>query len=256
MHTTLTRSYIVVSLCIHGCILLVASFFSGVRFGGSFMVLGAHSKNNGVAYFRPMRLASSAKAPAVRTLPANAPKKSSVQKIAKPKVQQKPQQKSALTKAPSKIAPPKEQVVPKQAKDKAQELPKPEQEKVASQEQPKKEVAPKETPAAQDTHEEENAAAEHPINITMDARNYREMLRCQYEIQKEVDRLWRPPIGVPCGTECWLDVSVGSDGTIKKVAFAKRSNILIYDLSVQQIAEKFKFGRDVWNKRVTIKFVQ
>ena len=82
------------------------------------------------------------------------------------------------------------------------------------------------------------------------------LIKYQLSIQKEVERLWHPPVGVPKGTECSICFNINSNGTINKFEFIKRSKILIYDLSVSKIAKNFQFDRSLWNKKFTIDFRQ
>jgi len=76
------------------------------------------------------------------------------------------------------------------------------------------------------------------------------------KIQEEVQKLWRPPLGAPRGTKCVVSFVVGPDGTIESFEIVKRSNMLIYDLSIQRVAMKFKFDKSLWGKKFRIDFQQ
>jgi len=78
----------------------------------------------------------------------------------------------------------------------------------------------------------------------------------QRNIQREVMRLWHPPIGVPKGTTCRGKFTVGRDGEIELFEFVNRSKMLIYDLSIFRVAKLFKFDECLWGKRFTIDFCQ
>jgi hypothetical protein len=78
----------------------------------------------------------------------------------------------------------------------------------------------------------------------------------QKHVQREVDRLWRPPVGVPKGTVCTVLFTVNVEGEVEEVAFLKRSSMLIYDLSIMRIAKSFKFAHCLWNKQFKIDFKQ
>ncbi|KKQ33382.1 MAG: hypothetical protein US49_C0001G0062 [candidate division TM6 bacterium GW2011_GWF2_37_49] len=83
-----------------------------------------------------------------------------------------------------------------------------------------------------------------------------EMALYQKYVQIEVERLWKPPLGVPRGTTCRIGFLVDRQGKIKHFEIIKRSNVLIYDLSILRIAHLFKFNRKLWGKNFTIDFCQ
>ena len=75
-------------------------------------------------------------------------------------------------------------------------------------------------------------------------------------IQSEVDRVWKPPIGVPKGTECVVNFTIDRDGSVKNYKILKTSNVLIYDLSIVQVTKKFAFDKCLWGKSFEINFRQ
>ena len=84
----------------------------------------------------------------------------------------------------------------------------------------------------------------------------KELLVYQRHIQREVERLWRPPLGVPKGTLCTVLFSLNSHGQVKNCKFMERSNVLIYDLSIMQVAKRFAFNKCLWGKQFKIDFRQ
>ncbi len=83
-----------------------------------------------------------------------------------------------------------------------------------------------------------------------------QLIMYQKHIQKEVGRLWKPPVGVPKGTECSMSFNINSDGKVEDFEAIKRSKVLIYDLSILRIANQFNFDKCLWNKKFTIDFRQ
>lgn len=75
------------------------------------------------------------------------------------------------------------------------------------------------------------------------------------EIQNEVDRLWRPPVGVPKATTCCIQFTIKQDGSVSCL-YAQRSSILIYDLSVMRAAKNISFPKALWGKQIKIAFHQ
>lgn len=82
------------------------------------------------------------------------------------------------------------------------------------------------------------------------------LITYQKHIQTEVERLWRPPVGIPKGTECSLNFYVNTKGKVENFEIIKKSNILIYDLSILRIAKRFEFDKCLWGKKFTIEFRQ
>ncbi|MFA6527815.1 MAG: hypothetical protein WCT20_05315 [Candidatus Babeliales bacterium] len=78
----------------------------------------------------------------------------------------------------------------------------------------------------------------------------------QKDIQKEVARLWRPPLGVPRGTVCKIKFRVNLDGKVETFELVGRSKMLIYDLSIVRVAKNFKFDKRLWGKEFVIGFRQ
>jgi hypothetical protein len=84
----------------------------------------------------------------------------------------------------------------------------------------------------------------------------KDLVEYQRHVQREVDRLWRPPLGVPKGTVCTVMFNVGSDGTIEQFEILKRSEVVIYDLSILRVAKSFQFDKSLWGKQFKIDFRQ
>ncbi|MFA6263970.1 MAG: TonB C-terminal domain-containing protein [Candidatus Babeliales bacterium] len=84
----------------------------------------------------------------------------------------------------------------------------------------------------------------------------KDVILYQRHVQREVDRLWRPPVGVPKGTVCSVLFAVGNDGSIEQFEILKRSDVLIYDLSILRVAKSFQFDKSLWGKQFKIDFRQ
>lgn len=76
------------------------------------------------------------------------------------------------------------------------------------------------------------------------------------DMQKEVLRLWRPPLGVPRGTVCKGRFRVNHEGKVESFQFVERSKMLIYDLSIIKVARSLKFNKRFWGKEFIINFKQ
>ncbi len=84
----------------------------------------------------------------------------------------------------------------------------------------------------------------------------KDLIIYQRHVQREVDRLWRPPLGVPKGTICTVMFTVGTEGGIENFEFLKRSDVVIYDLSIIRVAKNFQFDKSLWGKQFKIDFRQ
>ncbi|MFA5075376.1 MAG: TonB C-terminal domain-containing protein [Candidatus Babeliales bacterium] len=107
---------------------------------------------------------------------------------------------------------------------------------------------------SEDTDEPEDQTEELCFNLMGESDP--KLIIYQKHIQKEVERLWKPPVGIPKGTECALSFQVNSQGKIENFEVIKKSNILIYDLSIIRIAKRFEFEECLWGKKFTIEFRQ
>lgn len=75
-------------------------------------------------------------------------------------------------------------------------------------------------------------------------------------VQREIYRLWNPPVGVPKGTAAVLKVAVNPSGTIDDYDVVNPSGCLIFDMSIERIADKFAFDACLWGKTFTVEFRQ
>lgn len=275
MNNGMNKKFFIGSLLIHlFVIFLLTIITSNNNIHKKFLVFGAHSKKPTHAYFKPLK-----------TVPPNNTTNNIVRKtqtnrrtVSKPVQKRQPVQKKQIPikKQPPKVVvkkapPPKPQVVKPVAKPiqvKAQV--KPEVKTVAAPfETPPKAAPPAFAKASADTQGERKQKEkpkevvqkpeeklEEELHFNLMGESDPNLAIFQKQIQTEVQRLWKPPVGVPKGTECTLSFAVSSDGNIKSFETIKRSKVLIYDLSVTRIAKNFKFDKCLWGKIFTIDFRQ
>jgi hypothetical protein len=75
-------------------------------------------------------------------------------------------------------------------------------------------------------------------------------------LQKEIDRVWSPLIGVPRGTECVARLEIARDGSVKSLDVIKESDVPIFDLSIVKIQNDLKLPVQFFGKIIEIKFRQ
>ncbi len=75
-------------------------------------------------------------------------------------------------------------------------------------------------------------------------------------IVREVNRLWRPPVGVSKGISCRVKFTVGLTGTLELIEFITRSNNLVYDQSISTAVKLFEFDECLWGKQFIVDFCQ
>jgi hypothetical protein len=78
----------------------------------------------------------------------------------------------------------------------------------------------------------------------------------QKDIQNEISRLWRPPVGVSKGTECSVMFVVEKEGLVKRFEILHKSSVPIYDLSIVRVAKNFMFDKCLWGKTFVVNFLQ
>jgi outer membrane biosynthesis protein TonB len=62
-----------------------------------------------------------------------------------------------------------------------------------------------------------------------DMEGYQLVSTIQYEILKN----WKPPMGLPHGIECKVNIKVDKDGKVENFKIEKSSNIFAYDMSLR-----------------------
>lgn len=73
-------------------------------------------------------------------------------------------------------------------------------------------------------------------------------------IQAAIQEVWNPPVGVDKDIVSEVVVIVGWDGKLVESKIIKLSEVIIYDVSVQEALEEIKFPRQVWGKEIKIAF--
>lgn len=134
----------------------------------------------------------------------------------------------------------------------------PEPEKLESNRSEPIEPEQKATESVESGHEDGHAEQfdEQEPSFDLMAEGTPELEVYRRDVQREVVRLWRPPLGVAKGTTCRVKFSVGTEGEIDKFEIVSNSPMLIYDLSIMRVAKQFKFTQYLWGKSFTIDFRQ
>lgn len=235
----INKKYFIGSFLVH-LFLFVSIFYMTTdnNINKRFVVFGMHSKKPTHAYFKTVK----------------APTTTSSQWLQQRNIQQKkaPTKISTVAKAMADKPTEKKPVPKKQPLKKAE--PKTKQTTLKKDVQKKTAEPKKITPAEKEIAKPE--IAEEELHFNLMGESDPNLIKYQLSIQREVERLWHPPVGVPKGTECSICFTINSNGAINKFEFIKRSKILIYDLSVSKIAKNFQFDRSLWNKKFTIDFRQ
>jgi outer membrane biosynthesis protein TonB len=194
------------------------------------LIFGSYSKTPTLFSFKPLSLKERSQS-SLQTKP---------QKLKKKNAQLKEKAKAKKLLEKKALAEQK-----KQSKKKKQE-----QTRVKEEEEKHEEVQ-------KDLHEEMQAAADEAQEEVTETGQVAQLSDAlQRELQREVDRVWAPPLGVPKGTECILEITLDKQGNVKAWEFKEKSNILLFDVSVEEITSKLSLGRLFWNKSFQITFRQ
>lgn len=219
------------SFILHIFILFSLSLFEhDSRIKSKFVAYGRHSRKITHAYFKRMK----------------APKFNYNKYFPKPKKKAK-KKKLVVKKVSKKIvkkAAPKKIVKKKEPSKKA-----PKKKRLAKKELPKKKVQPKKI-------DKPKVEEEEILHFNVMGEDDPRVIRYQQAIQIEVDRVWSPPLGVPKGTECIVFFSISRNGDVKSFEIRKKSKIVIYNLSITQVARKFRFDKCLWGKSFEVNFRQ
>ena len=247
MNKFINKKLFIFSFLVHIFVILISCWVStDNKIIKKFLVFGLHSKKPTHAYFKSLKApptTSTSKWLSARNIVHPQPK---VKKVTAP--QKQPAKKQTTINHKSKNI--------HKAKKILSEQPKKPKEKRAEQKQikekPLKEVIQKESlkPLEPIVNEEKE------LNFNLMGESDPNLAIYQKHIQKEVERLWHPPIGVPKCTECTLIFVINSSGNVELFEFVNHSKVLIYDLSISRVAKNFKFDKTLWNKKFTIDFRQ
>ena len=239
-------------------IALVKGYYSSY-IPSKFVVLGAHSQKPTQAYYKsvPQHYTNQTQSTTASASPTKKTKKLAVKSFQKKK-------KEKRLKNPLKIK--KKQK--SQKKKKSQKLTKNKNfnKKKTKKKPPNKATPKKKQLAQQETHSKKQTSQQRPTESSATPTNMlQHMARNKYSkkhlhyfrmIQEEVTRVWQPPVGIPKGVECTVLFSIGSDGIVKHFELIKRSNMLLYDLSITQAAQDLRFNKSLWGRQFTISFRQ
>ena len=96
-----------------------------------------------------------------------------------------------------------------------------------------------------------------PNNATI-SHDYREVeaLRRAAQLQKELIKNWKAPIGVPKDCACEISITVTPNGTIKDLKMVKNSGVLMYDISARQALFSMTMPQWTHGKTITVNFKQ
>lgn len=108
----------------------------------------------------------------------------------------------------------------------------------------------------EDCDDDDDGEEDVPLEFNLIGPDHADWAVYQKDIQKEVTRLWRPPLGVPRGAVCKIKFRVTADGNVESFELVERSKMLIYDLSIVRVAKNFKFDKRLWGKEFIIGFRQ
>ena len=208
----------------------------------SFLVCGVHSRVPSMAYFKPIRAVKSNR---TRGASLSTKKTKKVVKKAITKSKKLVAKKNETKKNPiktAKLRSLKREVAKKKPVKKKMLMAKKDKKKKLQRESEKKILKKEEST--------EN------VDLDLLGRDSPESLACKRQVKGEVERLWRPPIGVAKGTESVLSLVIDVNGSIEKFEFIKKSNVLLYDLSISRVVNKFKFLNLLWGRTLKITFRQ
>ena len=239
MNKKINKKFFIISLTIHLFIFLMFYLFNSSEneINKRFLVFGAHSKIPTYALFK-----SNKNLKTTNWLAKRQAKEKQIQ-----------EKKAFLKKQKQKIRAPKPVI--KQTK---KTTPK---KKSTSLREAKKQAPPRKIQNKKENKKiklaiKNKIKAQEEIHFNLMGESNPQLIKFQKSIQKEVARLWKPPVGVPKGTECSVMFSLNNKGNVEDFEILNKSDILIYDLSILRVARRFKFNKFLWGKKISIDFIQ
>lgn len=111
----------------------------------------------------------------------------------------------------------------------------------------KKEVAPKDL-LSTTTHNESE--------IIYVGRDDLVLLKNHQAMQQDIERVWKPPVGLSKDLMCTVAVALNNNGTIQSLAVEESSKVLSYDVTARMALSKVSFPKMFWGKKLAITFKQ
>jgi hypothetical protein len=229
----INKFFFITSFGIH-LIFLLLIFFANPRkniINQHFLILGTHSQMPTQAFFRPT---SNIKQTNWLEKRIAQEKAAHEKRLA---LRKQPQTKINKPKSQIKKASPKQTTISKGIK---KELPR----KIANNMkkiEDKKEIK-------KDLESKEEFLEEININSLDETDPVR--IACRDDLRSKIAKYWKPPIGIPKGTELLIDVFVDKKGIIKNYKIKQKSEVLLLDLSILKALGMMKNSKEILKKLV------
>ena len=75
-------------------------------------------------------------------------------------------------------------------------------------------------------------------------------------MQENIERAWKPPVGLSKDLMCTVAVAVNNNGTIESLLVEESSKVLSYDVTARMALSKVAFPKIFWGKKMVITFKQ
>jgi outer membrane biosynthesis protein TonB len=166
-----------------------------------------------------------------------------------------PATKKVEKKATTSITPP-QVITPKKVESKPTPTPKVEQKQTESKPTPAP-IKKEDTCALKTNVKNKEIAKIIPENAQI-SNNYREVeaLRRHAQLQNEIVKQWKPPIGISPDCTCEISFYVNTTGNLENIKMIKCSGIIMYDISARQALFAMKMPQWTHGKSITINFKQ
>ena len=81
-----------------------------------------------------------------------------------------------------------------------------------------------------------------------------EALGSQQALQTAIEQVWTPPVGMQEDILCEVKLTISWDGNVLQRVITKKSDIIVYDLAVEQALDSLICPQAVWGKEIVIAF--
>lgn len=89
------------------------------------------------------------------------------------------------------------------------------------------------------------------IKVTQQELN---QLELEQLVQESISTVWAPPAGMDKELVCKASLTIDWNGTITETVLTEPSNVLVYDIAVEQTVAQLKLPRQLWGKTITLVF--
>lgn len=150
-----------------------------------------------------------------------------------------------------KIEPKKTEIIKNNLKEMEKIIPQNEEPKLSEQEIKKVEPLKPDIKKIEPNEIVNELNLDEPVTIYLGAKDM-QGYQLVFNIQREILKYWKPPMGLPKGIECKVNIKVDKEGKVENLKIEKSSKVLAYDISLRNAILKSVMPHEVKGREFTL----